>query len=291
MGSPPADQVRYHLHRALARREAPRYAEGFIHASEVTREDPEFCPREWALYDLTGKRPRERDSTAANQVVYAVGHLYQDLVTGWLGGMVVGDWTCCDCKSTHGFTKKPAFCQACRKVEVDFHYREVRFTSRISGASCGIDILVDLPGTTKLTVVEVKTEKQEEFKKLIMPRAEHRARTSFYLRIIEESGDIYKKVVDVRRARVLYVSKGGWGEKDPRILRWKIAGDGAWSPFKEFVVERDDAVVLPYHVQALRLHQYRQTGELPKGVCGTQFCQRAKGCPVVGPCFDPRTGK
>lgn len=145
--------------------------------------------------------------------------------------------------------------------------------------------MVGLPTRQKLVVVEVKTEKQEEFKKLAMPRAEHRTRTSFYLRVIEESGDVYKRVIDTQQARMLYVSKGGWGDKDTSILRWKITSDGPWSPFKEYAVDRNDQATEPYHRLARSLHAFRAGGPMPRGICGTQFCGRAKGCAAVGPCF------
>lgn len=272
------DLVRYHLHRALSNEASARYESEWIHASEVTQESPTFCPREWALYDLTGKRKRDTSVTAAAQLTYDVGHMYQSIVTNLLGTLAVGNWTCTGCGAWHEFTRRP-------ECHGDYRYHEVRFTSRACGASCGIDVLVQLPGREKLTVVEVKSEKQDEFKKLVMPRAEHRARTSFYLRIIQESGDTYKKVIDTTEARVLYVSKGGWGEKDTSILKWKIQHDGAWSPFKEYVVKRDDALNQPYWNLAKRLHDFRTDDVMPPGICGTQFTQRAKGCPVVGTCF------
>jgi len=258
---------------------AARYHDDWVHASEVTRENPAFCPREWALYNLTGKRGKDTSITAASQLTFNVGHLYQRIVTDLLGKLAVGHWRCHGCGRVHEFTRRPDCCGK------GYHYEEVRFTSRSSGASCGVDILAQLPGREKLTVVEVKSEKQDEFKKLVMPRAEHRARTSFYLRIIQESGSMYKKVIDTTEARVLYVSKGGWGQKDTSILKWKVPHDGAWSPFKEYVVTRDDALTLPYWEAARRLHEFRTKRIMPVGICGTQFCQRAKSCPVVGACF------
>lgn len=250
-----------------------------MHASEVTSEDPTFCEREWALYDKTGRRPREVSITAASEVTFSLGRMYQELFTGWLGDMAVGHWECLGCKATYEFCKQPTCCG------VGFRYVEVRFISRESGTSCGVDVLVDLPTREKFLLTEVKSLKQDEFKKLVMPLAEHRARTSFYLRIVAESGDVYKKVVDSTEARIVYISKGGWGQKDLPIMKWKVPHDGPWSPFKEFVIGRDDDLTKPYHDRARRLHLFRQGGPMPEGICGTQFTKRAKGCPVVGSCF------
>lgn len=284
-GSPdPKDLVRYWLHRELVHEDPPRYSPTWVHASEVTRENPEFCPREWALYDVTGRRPRGQDVMAASAVAFAMGRTYQGLVTEWLASRAVGNWSCVACWHRHEFCRKPGVCESCGG-KLGFRYVEMRFTSRKSGISCGVDVLVDLPTRVKLTLVEVKTEKQDTFKSLVMPRAEHRVRTALYLRIISESGDAYKKAIDTTQARVLYVSKGGWGQKDPSVLKWKITGDGGWSPFKEYVVERDDVLTRPYHASAQKLHRFRSGGVVPHGICPTQFTQRAKSCPVVGTCF------
>ncbi len=279
----PNRQLAYWLHRNLSYRDPGRYSPDFVHASEVTRENPEFCPREWALYDITGKRPREQSITAATAVTHAVGHMYQRMVTEWLEDQVLGTFKCL-CGWKEEFSKRWVECPECGAVPI---YEEMRFTSRVSGTSCGVDLLWEIPvGMGSIEIVEVKSLKQDEFKALVMPHAEHRTRTSLYLRVIEESGDYYKKVINTQRARILYVSKGGWGQKNTGIMKWKIPHDGPWSPFKEFVIERNDETTEPYHQAAKELHEFRQNdGPMPQGICPTQFCRRAKGCPVVGTCF------
>lgn len=280
----PQDLVRYHLHRLLCREEEARPIET-LHASEVTQESPEFCGRAYALMDLTGKRPHPESVTTSVALVRAVGHWYQDQVTRWLvdAGLAVGDWICLRCAYEHAFQKHPDTCQSCTFPHLV--YREVRFRSRLSGASCGVDVFVQLPGREKLTLVEVKSEQKEDYQKLKMPRAEHRARTSWYLRLIDESGDPAKRLIDTDEARLLYVCKNGWGQKDPGIRAWRVPDEGQWSPFKEFVVRRDDSVSEPYHQKAKPVKEFREGGPMPEGICPTQFCRRAKGCVVVHECF------
>jgi hypothetical protein len=80
-----------------------------------------------------------------------------------------------------------------------------------------------------------------------MPRAEHRLRTSLYMRIVADSPTVLRRAIDTTEARVLYVCKGGWGAQDESVLRWRVPHDGAWSPFKEFSVKagrRADRVLL-----------------------------------------------
>ncbi len=280
-GDQPEDLVRYHLHRLLCHEEETRYAPDFVHASAVTTEDPPFCPREWALYDLTGKRPYGQQVTAAQQVTYSMGHLIQERVTHWfaLAGIAVGNWKCDACGG------EAKMCRQRHCCNLPMRYEEMRFWSAESGASCGVDVLVQLPTRRKLVLVEVKSEQKEEFKRLAMPRAEHRTRTALYLRIISECKDPACREIDTDEARVLYVCKGGWGEKGSVPASWRLQ-DGPWSPFKEYVVHMSDADTDAYQAPARELHLFRTAGgPVPRGICDTRFCRRAKWCPVVNECF------
>jgi hypothetical protein len=116
-----------------------------------------------------------------------------------------------------------------------------------------------------------------------MPLAEHRARTALYLRVIAEDPEEGVDV-DTTEARILYVTKGGWGDKDLEVKKWDLT-DGPWSPFKEFVVEASDELTGPYHEKAVALKARRGGGPMPAGICPTQFCKRAKFCQVHAECF------
>lgn len=281
----PEDSVRYHLHRLLAREEEVRYSTDYIHASEVTSEDPEFCPREMALYDVTGRRGWTQPIGAASQFVFDLGHAIQGLITRYMQetGMAYGNWRCSVCDRSWGMQRRPSRCSVCGGVST-VEYEEPRFLSAVSGISGGMDLLVQLPGRDLLVLVEVKGLRRDDFRKLVAPLAEHRVRTRLYLRAIAEAQDPAALLVDSEEARLLYVCKGGWGEKDVEVLRW---GDSqGWSPFKEFVVERDDESCEVYHRKAKAVTDFRRgTTGMPEGICPTQFAPRAKGCPVVHQCF------
>jgi hypothetical protein len=285
-GPDPQDEVRFHLHRLLCHEEDTRYAPDFIHASTITAEDSPFCPREWALYDRTGRRPYSQQVTAAQQVTYSMGHLLQERVTHWmtLAGLAIGNWRCDSCGHEAKMCRQRTCCN------LPMRYEEMRFQSAQSGVSCGVDLLVQLPTRRKLVLIEVKTEQKEEFKRLVMPRAEHRTRTALYLRIIAESTDPATRQIDTGEARVLYFCKGGWGEKGAVPHRWGLQ-DGPWSPFKEYVVRETDADTDVYQAPARELHLYRTAGgPMPQAICPTQFCRRAKYCPVVSECFSGAWG-
>ncbi len=288
---PKLDEIRFHLHRTLAHEQPARYGKDFVHASEVTKEDPQFCPREWAFYDITGKRPRGELVTTSQAATFRLGHIIQAEVTDWAvrAGIAVGDWECSVCRYLQPMSKKPKRgCSSCRdwsdipNEALDWRFKEPRFISGISGASGGIDLLVDLPGREKLLAVEIKTMMKEDFLRLQMPKGEHRTRTCLYLRIIAESTDPASTMVDTEEARILYIVKGGWGQRGSSD--WGLM-DGPWSPFKEFRVYRNDETTQPYHEKAKELADFRRDGVMPCGICPTQFHPRAKFCPVVNECF------
>src|SRR3546814_3562070 len=101
--------------------------------------------------------------------------------------MAIGDWEGMSCGAMHKFTKRPKVCQTCNCKSL--RYKELRFVSAVSGASCGVDLAVDF-NIGKLVPVEIKTIDKEEFKKLEMPLAEKRKRGALYCRILKEADEI-----------------------------------------------------------------------------------------------------
>jgi hypothetical protein len=274
--------LKHFLHSSLAgEREARSLAT--IHASEVTREDPKFCPREIALLDITGKKRESEFLSTSMSVVFELGWRIQYMVTDWLASIAVGDWTCRKCRNVAAFCSRPSACGKCGS-SVRWDYEECRFESTVTGISAGIDVLVQLDGPA-LGVVEIKSIDKDKFKTLVAPLAEHRLRTNLYLRVIAESGESHRRhLIDTTKACVLYVSKGGYGVKDTSL---KEAGlvDGGYSPFKEFTVERNDEETDEVCTRAKLAHDFRASKVMPGGVCETSFCPRAKSCPVLKECF------
>lgn len=277
------DSPRFLLHKHLCTyRKARSY--NTVHASDLMGRT-EFCPREYALGLKYHKaRPDERITTA-DSVTYAYGHKVEDLIIEWFAQMdkAWGDWSCHTCGRDYKFQRRPGKCLGCGGKL--FEYHEVRFVSAESGASGSADLLVDM-GQPKLSLIEIKSMDKESFKKLEAPLAEHRWRTNLYMRLVAESNHPMKDKVDLNVAYVLYLTKGGYGTKDPQIRKWGLL-DGDWSPFKEFKVIRDDTATQPQSELAKMVKDYKQTGKLPLGICPSSLVPRAKFCTQCDSCFSP----
>lgn len=271
---------KYLLHKHLVYMEEARpYSR--VHASDLMgRKD--FCPREYALgmKYLNGRKAERR--TTAEAVTFRYGYAVEDLVRGWYQQMdrAVGNWECQACSKLYEFRRCPAKCVCGSK---GFDYREITFKCQKTGVTCRPDLFLDF-GRPRLTVLEIKSIDKEMIKKLVAPLAEHRWRTNAYLRIIENSDSPHREKIDCHDAFVLYTTKGGYGFKDEQIRRWKLL-DGDFSPFREFPVVRDDSATEELMSMAAMVEVYKQTGEVPLGICPTSLTQRAKYCPQADRCF------
>ena len=139
-------------------------------------------------------------------------------------------------------------------------------------------------GAAKLTPIELKTMAADQFKTLIAPLAEHKLRTNLYLRIIAESEHPWASMVSTERARILYISKSGYGCADDGLKAMGIKE--SFSPFKEFEVLRDDSQTAEPAARAKVVKDFRdgQVG-MPRGICPSALTQRAKGCAFKSACF------
>ncbi len=257
-----------------------------VHASELTKADG-FCPRAYALHDVTKIKPKDRWLSTSEAVTFQMGRDLERNVVSWFGdmGRAVCHWRCIVCGTTHLFQLRPAKCSKCGDLWTSrFEPKEVRLESAVTGASCGIDMLLALGGS-KLVPYELKTIDKDEFKSLLAPLGEHRERTSLYLRIIAESDTPWAAQIDTSRAYILYVSKGGYGCLDSGLKSSGI--NEKYSPFKEFEVIRNDALTEEYASAAKVVKDFRD-GKIgmPKGICSTALGKRAQNCPFKVPCFD-----
>lgn len=276
----PTRDLRYLLHSHLNEKELHRGI-GHVHASEATNED--FCPRYYALADVTQHKLPSQWVSTSEQVTFHIGRVLQDAVVNWCAEMdrAVGHWACSGCEKVVEFQKRPAKCPKCGCRS--FKPEEVRFTSKVSGISGGIDMLVEL-GNPLLRVVEIKTIDKDQFKALVAPLAEHRHRTALYLRLIAESNHPWAKRVDKKNADILYVSKGGYGVQDPELKKWGMVE--SFSPFKRYTVSAGDADTDAICAAAKVVKDFR-AGDvgMPQGVCGTAMTKRAKACSLCKECF------
>lgn len=278
---PPHDKtLKYNLHKHLSRYETARPLKK-VHASELTKPEG-FCARFYALADLTHYEPKDEFLTTSLSMTYSMGRVLQDFVVNAFAdmGKCIGHWRCMACNKLHTFKPRPTACKACGCK--GFKPEEVRFESAISGASCGVDMLVNL-GFPKLIPVEIKTIKNEDFRKLAGPLAEHKLRTNLYLRLIAESDSDYVAHVDTTQARVIYIDKGAYGIADQTL---KVMG--LWdqfSPFKEFEIERDDSQTDALVAMAMKVKEFRTTKAIPKGICASSMAKRASDCHLRKACF------
>lgn len=269
------------LHARLGGSE-PARSQQHIHASDLTKEDNQwgtgYCPREVRLRQMLGKKRRDQFLQVPTHVTFNEGRDKQArLNEEWLVDVMYGDWLCLSCGAYRGFQKRPP------EVDKDGHkhvwqYEETRVVDAVTGIGGGIDAIVDV-GKKKLRIVECKIMKSEDFRGLLAPLSEHRVRTRLYLRLLAGSDQSFAKKIDTKLAHVLYIMRGhGIKQEDGRI-----------SPFKEFVVKRDDSEVQHFLGMAHALKLSRDQDDLyPAGICSTQMCDRAKKCPVSKECFSAK---
>ena len=277
----PEQSVKFLLHQHLNGPEPERGLKN-VHASELTKPEG-ICPRAYALYDVTKQKPGNRWLNTSENMTFRLGRAVETMVVEFFAdmGKAICHWRCVSCSYLHQFCNRPFKCVKCGVR--DFKHEEVRFESAVTGASCGVDLLLAM-GEEKLRPVELKTMAADQFKPLAAPLAEHRLRTNLYLRIIAESDHSWSNLVSTTRASVLYVSKSAYGCADPQLKDWGLKE--GFSPFKEYLVERNDADTDALAKRAKVVKDFRagQIG-MPYGICPTALTKRACGCAFKGACF------
>lgn len=274
----PEASLKFWLHQHLNGPSAGR-STSHVHASDMTKHDG-FCPRFFALADVTKMKTNPEWLDTSHNVTFTLGRWMQDQIVDWFAdmGKAICHWKCVSCGTMHEFTKRPEKCKTCGcKTSKPI---EVRFESAVTGASCGVDMLLAM-GEPKLRPVEIKTIRPEDFKALVAPLAEHRTRTNLYLRIIEESGN---PLVATNKATVLYVTKGGYGCQDNDLKAMGLKE--RFSPFKEFSVTRQDSDTNAICARAKVVKDFREGKVgMPRGICTTALTPRACSCSLKEVCF------
>lgn len=278
--------LRYHLHRHLSRSEPGRPLD-VIHASDVIDDDHWWCPRRAALMLHGRMRPPEERLSTVDSVIYRYSADVAARVIFWLSelNLAVGDWICANCDHVHIFGLRPDKCERCGQARL--RYQEVRFTSQVSGISGGIDVFAHLPRIQKVRPVEIKALQKEDFVSIVAPKGVHRLRTNLYLRLIAESDHPLRDYIDTRHGIILYVSKGGYGMKSTEAAGWGLM-DKPWTPFKEFLVERDDSATQRFTDLARPLYDWMKDPanvSFPERICDTPACKRAQACEVRERCW------
>lgn len=278
--------IKHMIHRELARYEPPR-DDSYIHASDLMK-GAEYCPREWAFYDMGKAKKKGAFVGTSLAITFAHGRDVESRIRNdWLRKYMVGYWRCSVCGHEHNtFGRYPKV--SCSKCGWSNHweYSEPRVKDPVSGISGGIDGLVDVGGMS-LRLLEIKIMAPDEHKSLAAPLAEHRFRTSLYLRLANLDQSPLAGQIDQNEASILYVSRS-FGFKDTTLAENGIK-DSPFSPFKEFHIKRDDSLTNTAIAKATALTMWRgsttkeTTG--PCGVCSGAFTKRAQQCPAVAACF------
>lgn len=254
----------------------PERSHNTVHASDVTK--PEFCARQYALLDATGKQRSPVFISAALQATFDHGHAISDLIREqWLGDAAIGNWRCLRCHAHRSFCSRPTEI-GCNAVGSDVHiwkYREVEFKLPYYGVSGSIDVFTDL-GSSKVFPTECKIMAPQEWEKIVAPLAEHRLRTSLYLYLIRESNSPYKDKINTNEGWVLYVSRA-YGKKHGEL--------NEVLPFKAFKIPRDDQEIPQLLAKGRLVQAFREVGIMPQGICGSSADKFAKKCPVSKECF------
>ncbi|MBN7763677.1 hypothetical protein JYP52_21295 [Nitratireductor aquibiodomus] len=277
----PKKTAKFFLHQHLSGFEKARPL-ALVHASELTRPGG-FCPRYYALHDVTGQKPKDQWLSASERMTFQIGRDQEKNIVLWFAdmGRAVCHWKCVACGSVHEFCLRPEKCKVCGTRKFD--PKEVRFTSTKTGASCGVDMLLALGGP-RLIPHEIKTMDKDQFKALQAPLAEHKWRTNLYLRIIAESDYPFASQIETSHGYILYTTKGGYGCADPEVKKWGLSDN--FSPFKEFEIERKDADTKDLAKSAKVVKDFRdgKVG-MPCGICSWPTSKRAAGCAIRKACF------
>jgi hypothetical protein len=275
---PSTGVLKEYLHKNLAGFQKARSRKN-IHASSVTKTDIEYCPREQGIMDILGLKDKDEFIGTSLNYTFQYGRWAESAVQNeWMADIAFGDWKCNVCGEVHSARMKP---KKCGCGHSNFSYKEMRVLDP-SGMSGGVDLFVKFPHKKKLTLLEIKTMDKDQFKTLLAPLAEHRTRTNLYLNAIERSSEDWAHKVNTKSAIILYICKG-FGFKDEEVKQY---GDAPFSPFKEFEINSNLDTVQVYFDKAQQLTDFRtNVAPLPKGVCETLTCKRAKTCRVSSQCF------
>lgn len=251
------------------------------HASDLTK--PDYCPRRVALYLLAKMKPPPERLGTSLASTFAMGRMVEGLIRNeWLVDHVVGWWECVVCRNPSRFGKKPKGVVGGCESGCRWEYVEPRFKDPTTGISCGVDFLIQ-QDTGKHLPVECKIMDKDMFRDLMMPMAEHKLRTQLYLYLIANSDNPVKDRIDTSQALVLYVSRS-YGFKDEEVYGYGVKDD-PFSPFKEFVVKRNDEALQKMLEKGAQLETFKQKGIMPPGICNTPMEPVAKKCKVCKTCF------
>ena len=179
-----------------------------LHASDLTKQLPEFCPREfWLHRKLDIKRP-DQQVQHAMRVTWDEGRDKQwRLNNEYLRDVMWGNWKCLKCNGVVKWETYPEEVEEpCVKGKHLWEYEEPEF-KHPSGFSGSLDGVIQFT-PSKRRMLECKIMKGEDFKDLKAPLAEHRVRTQLYLRMLAEANSKVAATIDTSVGHILYWMRG-----------------------------------------------------------------------------------
>ena len=284
----PQTHLLYHVHKNTAGYRNAR-PHNVIHASDL---DPsrKWCPREPAILTRHNLKREKGFLSTAQQAVYNFGHAGADILIEMLPeGMVWGNWKCNACGHEHRHQYRPKKCYECGAKRRALRYNEVFMRDPELGIVGSCDLMVDLLGNGVKTLVEIKTEGNESFKRRNAAELEHEWRTKLYLYLADRTEWLEGKGINVEEARVVYLTKEGHVPCD-KIKDWKLA-DWGRTFMKEYRTKRDDSFSEKAREAVLAYRTWRSAFEkggnpkYPDRICFSPHDTRAKNCEVCDLCF------
>jgi hypothetical protein len=268
------DRLHMNMHKS-----EPARSQKLLHASHLTND---FCPRQQYLIDLEGTKLPSRSVSVPLQYTFDEGNDKQARFNNdYMFDEHFGNWDCdrCGAEMTQVLGKDlPENSDLC--LSHKWKYNEMVFFHKMTNLIGSVDSIMSLHPVDLMVMSELKTMKGDDFKSLVAPLSEHRLRTQLYLFLIAHAKYPVSKLIDTTKAHVVYMCRGfGYKHEDYGI-----------SPFKDFMVERDDAAVYPYLNKALALVIANKSKVAPARVCSNMSCTQAKNCPVRKSCFSQPDG-
>jgi len=213
----------------------------------------------------------------------AVHEHFRDTV---LSEMMVGSWTCRKCSKLHGpLIKCPSVCENCgnRRYHCLWHafrYEETKVTAADRPLTGSLDGFIDYRG--KLRVAEIKSEREDAWKKRMAPSAGHVHQGHVYAGLAK-----HVLGVDVNSILVIYVNKTNGAMKaylvplSEQVFKWVMAEVAAVTDVAEAW-----AKTVNNAQDLLRISQLETFKASCPIVCKSDQVSNARSCPSRKECFN-----
>lgn len=252
-----------------------------VHVSSLIRssKNNEFCPRSFVLNYIENNRTSVEQLRPSMQLLFDAGNsMHETARNKWIENspykqMAFGNWSCRCGKTTVKASTKPfnalgktLRCPDChtlvnRYEELDLELTDYKITAHP-------DFAIKIAG--KLLLVEIKTLDRADidFDSIEAPFGDHTLQGSFYYWIMKELGyDLHDNVL------YLYIDRSS-----KKLFKGEV--------YREFIVKPSPKNRLDVpKAKAMAVKHSIDSGKLPKKICDSMSCGRAKNCKQLVSCF------